>query len=522
LTTNERENEGPSRVQAATMVIECYNAATLIDDALRAGWGSRTAVLFGDERITYDDLQRRICAMGLALRARGVGREQRVLLVLGDTPAFPVTFFGAMRIGAVPVPVNPAYKPADYRFFLEDSRAGLVVTEAAFLDNLKPALDGYTERVQIVLAESFPELLAAHEGELPPAETHRDDIALWLYSSGSTGRPKGVVHLHRDIAATCETYSKQILQLTERDVVFGRVLFHAYGLGNALTFPFHAGASSILVPGRPTPQGLLDVIRRARPTVLCLVPTLYQAILNEPSATARDLASVRLCISAAEPLAPETWRQWRDRFGLKILDGIGSTEMLHIFCSNTVKDCRPGSSGKAVPGYELRLVDDDGREVLAGETGNLLVKGSSASPFYWHQRDKSRQTMLGEWVATGDRYRRDDEGFYWYEGRADDMLKVGGEWVSPIAIENTLLEHELVREVAVVGVGVAGIMRIRAVIILKSQQVVIPDVKRELQEWCKSRLQRYQYPHFIDFVDDLPKTASGKIERYKLRQGFEV
>jgi benzoate-CoA ligase family protein len=427
-----------------------------------------------------------------------------------------------MRIGAVPVPVNPAYKPDDYRFFLEDSLARVVVTEAAFLDNLKPALDGYSEPIEIILAESFPELLAMYEGDLQVAATHRDDMALWLYSSGSTGKPKGVVHLHRDIPATCETYSQHILQLSEKDIVLGRVLFHAYGLGNALTFPFHAGASSVFMPGKPTPQGLLETIRRHRPTVLCLVPTLYRALLNDRSAVANDLSSVRLCISAAERLAPETWRQWHERFGLKILDGIGSTEMLHIFCSNTANDCRPGSSGKAVPGYELKVVDPAGHEVPAGDTGDLLVKGPSASPFYWRHRDKSRSTMLGEWLATGDRYRIDDHGYYWYEGRADDMLKVGGEWVSPIEIENTLLEHELVREVAVVGVGVGGLMRIRAVIILKSQQEGSAELKQELQQWCKGRLQRYQYPHLIDFVDDLPKTATGKIQRYKLRQGFEV
>jgi benzoate-CoA ligase len=311
------------------------------------------------------------------------------------------------------------------------------------------------------------------------------------------------------------------LQLTEGDIVFGRVLFHAYGLGSALTFPFEAGASSILLPGKPTPRGLLDCFERHRPTVLCLVPTLYHAILNEPTAVTRDLSSIRLCISAAEPLAPETWRRWRQMFGLKILDGIGSTEMLHIFCSNTTKECKPGSSGKPVPGYELSIVDDDGRTVAGGGTGNLLVKGPSASPFYWHQLEKSRNTMLGEWMATGDRYRVDEDGFYWYEGRVDDMLKVGGEWVSPIEIENTLLEHEAVHEVAVVGVRLAGVIRIRAVIILAPQQVDTSELKHELQQWCKTRLQRYQYPHLIDFVAELPKTASGKIQRYKLREEFE-
>ncbi len=326
------------------------------------------------------------------------------------------------------------------------------------------------------------------------------------------------MHLHGSIPATCETYARHVLRLAPDDVVFGRVLFHAYGLGNALSFPFSAGASSVLLPGRPAPRSILDAVARYRPTVLCLVPTLYNAILNDEAAAATDLSSLRLCISAAEPLAPETWRRWKDRFGQMILDGIGSTEMLHIFCSNTADDCRPGSSGKPVPGYELRILGEDGGAVAAGETGDLQVKGASAAPFYWRRRDQSLRTMQGEWMATGDRYRVDDEGFFWYEGRADDMLKVGGEWVSPIEMENTLVEHPAVSEAAVVGIPAEGVMRIRAVIVLASNSPSTPALKTELQEWCKARLQRFQYPHLIDFVDELPKTASGKIQRFKLRQ----
>lgn len=500
---------------------ERYNAATLIDANLEAGRDARPALYYHQEYITYGELHRQICAMGHVLKALGVQREQRVLLILSDSPTFVIAFFGAMRIGAVPVPVNPLYKPAEYRFFLEDTYANVVVTEATFHENLKDALNGYHEPVQILLAESLGELLASHSGELLPANTHRDDMAFWLYSSGSTGKPKGVVHLHRSIPATCETYAHHILQLTERDIVFGRVLFHAYGLGNALTFPFSAGASSILFAAKPTPLGLLDCIEQMRPTVVSLVPTLFNAILNDPRATEADLSCVRLCISAAEPLAPETWRRWNDLFGLQILDGIGSTEMLHIFCSNTPSECRPGSSGKPVPSYELKVVDNDWRVVTGGETGNLIVKGPSASPFYWHHHEKSRATMRGEWMVTGDRYRVDDDGFYWYEGRSDDMLKVGGEWVSPIEIENTLLEHEHVNEAAVVGVVVSGVMRIKAVVVAAGQPADSIELMTELQEWCKSRLQRFKYPHLIDFVTELPKTASGKIQRYKLRQEFE-
>jgi len=514
------------------MIPEKYNAATVIDANLEAGRGGKTAIYFGDERITYQDLFDRVSAMARALRALGVAREQRVLLVLGDTPAFPVAFFGAMRIGAVPVPINPLYKASDYRFFLEDSYARVVITETSCLEKLAQALGGYDEAVSVIIADeaadrvmptivpsaiSLADLLDAHKGESPLANTHREDMAFWLYSSGSTGKPKGVVHLHQDVPATCDSYARHVLRLTERDIVFGRVLFHAYGLGNALSFPFSRGASTVLLPGRPTTRGILDAVERYRPTVLCLVPTLYNAILNDAGAAASDLSSLRLCISAAEPLAPETWRRWKDTFGQIILDGIGSTEMLHIFCSNTVEQHKPGSSGKPVPGYELRILDDEGRPAAAGETGNLFVKGASAAPCYWHQREKSCRTMQGEWTATGDRFRVDDEGFYWYEGRADDMLKVGGEWVSPIEMENVLMEHPAVSEAAVVGIPVAGVMRVRAVTVLNPHQASA-TLKEELQEWCKARLQRFQYPHIIDFVDELPKTATGKIQRFKLRE----
>ena len=514
-------------------MLKWYNASTLIDANLEAGRGDHPAIWSGEERITYRNLFDRICAMGRSLRALGIEREHRVLLVLGDTPAFPIAFFGAMRIGAIPVPVNPLYKAEDFRYFLEDSYARVVIAETSLLDKLTQALTGYHESVTLVVtgepAEpvkvmSLGELLGSYtyaEG-ISPATTHSDDMAFWLYSSGSTGKPKGVVHLHQDIPATCDSYARHVLELTQNDIVFGRVLFHAYGLGNSLTFPFSAGASSILAPGRPTPQSIVSVIERYRPTVLCLVPTLYNAILNDFESAAApkrhpDLSSLRLCISAAEPLAPDTWRRWKETFGQTILDGIGSTEMLHIFCSNTLEAHRPGSSGKPVPGYELRILDDDGMPVAAGDTGNLFVKGESAAPFYWHQREKSRQTMQGEWTATGDRYRVDADGFYWYEGRADDMLKVGGEWVSPIEIENVLMEHPAVAEAAAVGITVDGVMRIKAVVILAPENEPASELVPKLQEWCKTRLQRYRYPHVIDFVDELPKTATGKIQRFKLR-----
>jgi benzoate-CoA ligase len=505
-------------------VSEQYNASVLLDANLIAGRGDKVALYCGDERLTYRDLLDRVCAMGRALQALGVDREDRVLLLLDDTPVFPVAFFGAMRIGAVPVPVNPLYKAADYRFFVQDSYARVIVTERVYLDKLTQALEGLGQPVIIVIGDESPpgshaleDLLAAHAGELSPVDTHRDDMAFWLYSSGSTGKPKGVVHLHRNIPYTCSTYAQHILQLTEDDIVLARVLFHAYGLGNALSFPFAVGASTVLLPGRPSPQRIVDTAQRFRPTVFCGVPTLYNAILNDPASAHADLSSLRLCISAAEPLPPETWRRWQETFQLAILDGIGSTEMLHIFCSNTSATLKPGSSGKPVPGYQLRVLDDAGHPVAVGDVGDLFVTGGSAAPFYWHQYNKSKHTMRGEWMFTGDRYRVDADGFYWYEGRSDDMIKVGGEWVSPIEMENALLEHPAVHEAAVVGLPVDGLMRIRAVIVLADGQSSSLALMPELQNWCKTRLQRYQYPHRIDFVTDLPKTVTGKIQRFKLR-----
>jgi benzoate-CoA ligase family protein len=505
---------------------ERYNASLLLDANLAAGRGEKTAIICGEERISYAALLERVCRLGNALRALGMDREQRVLLCLDDTPAFPVAFFGAIRAGIVPVPFNPLFKPDDYRYFLEDSDARAIVIEPAHLPKLMEALDGYLEPVMVIVTGSdapagafaLEELLAAQSGELQPAPTHRDDIAFWLYSSGSTGRPKGVVHLQRDIPYTCETYARDVVGFNEDDVVFGRVCYHAYGLGNCLTFPFSAGATTILSPDRPTPRGLLETAQRLRPTLLALVPTLYNAILNDPASAGYDLASIRLCLSAAEPLPPETWRRWHERFGLTILDGIGSTELLHIFCSNAPDALRPGSSGKPVQGYDLELRDENGALVAAGEVGDLYVRGGSCAPFYWRKREKSVQTFRGEWAVTGDRYRRDADGFYWYEGRSDDMIKIGGEWVSPIAIENALLEHAVVGEAAVVGVPVEGVLRIKAVIMLGDGAAASPELVGELQEWCKGRLQRYQYPHLVEFTADLPKTMTGKIQRFKLRE----
>jgi len=504
---------------------ERYNVSTMLDANLAAGRAAKTALICGEEEVSYGELLARICRIGWALRRLGVRSGDRVILILGDTPIFPVAFFGAIRIGAVPCPINPLFREEDYAFYVQDAGASIVVTDAIYAEKVRRALADYPADLTIVApaeaaggAVSLEQILSAGEDVLAPADTHRDDMAFWLYSGGSTGRPKAVMHTHQDIPYTCATYARHVLAISDRDVCFARVLFHAYGLGGGITFPIWAGATSILFPEKPTPAGIVKVIERYRPSLLFLVPALYNAILNDPGSACANLSSLRLCISAAEPLAPEIWRRWRERFGLEILDGLGSTEMLHIFCSSAPGAVRPGASGKPVPGYELRLVDEAGAVITNGEAGMLQVRGQSAFAGYWRQRAKTRKTLIGDWVATGDRYRVDGDGFYWYEGRADDMIKIGGEWVSPIEIENVLLEHPKVREAAVVGLPIDGIMRIRAAVVLAPDPIGSADLTRELQEWCKDHLQRYQYPHVIDYARDLPKTVTGKLQRFRLRE----
>jgi len=497
------------------------NISVFLDHQVEQGRGDHLAVISGDERVTYGELLGRVCRAAAGLHDAGVRREERVLLLLDDTPAFPATFLGAVRLGAVPVPVNPLYKPSDFRYFLEDSYARVVVADAAFAEKASEAIDGL-HGVRIYEPSDLQDIGAGVEPEgLPAAATHEDDMAFWLYSSGSTGRPKGVVHRQADAAAICETYGASVLGLTEADVTYSTTkLYHAYGIGNGLFFPYWAGSTTVLIPGRPSPDAIFATVETHQPTAFFSVPTLYNALARAEGAKERDFSSVRICLSAAEPLPPEVFRRFEDMWGLPILDGIGSTEMLHIYCSNTAEARKPGSSGKPVPGYELRLRGDDGGPVPPGEVGELLVKGDSALSFYWHHRDRTRRTIVGEYFATGDRYRVDDDGYYWYEGRADDMIKVGGLWVSPIEIENVLMEHPSVQEAGVVGVEVEGFMKIRAHVIPASG--FAPDDEgealiSELQNRCKERLQRYQYPHIVRFEEELPKTMTGKIQRYVLR-----
>ncbi len=492
-----------------------YNVASdLLARNLKAGRGAKVAIHHAGGEVTYAELHELACGAAARFRELGVRREERVLIVAYDAPGWVAAFLGAGLIGAVPVPVNPLLQRSeDYDHYIEDALARVVVVDANTEEKVGAAARRAAEAPQVVRTDTI-----GKGAPVDPAPTRRDDMAFWLYSSGSTGKPKAVVHLQHDIPYTCVTYAEQVLGIKESDTTFSTTgLFHAYGFGNNLSFPYWVGGSTVLHAGRNTPATVLDTIEKRRPTLFFSAPTLYNAILNFDGSRGRNLSSIRHCVAAAESLPAEVWQRWKDAFGLTILDGVGSTEMLHIYCSNRLDEVRPGSSGKPVPGYDLKILDPEGRPAGAGEAGDLYVKGDSALALYWAQHEKSKRSIVGEWFFTGDRYRVDADGFYWYEGRSDDMIKVSGLWVSPVEIEAALIQHPAVAESAVVGVTVDGFTRIKAFVIVKGDAAPGDALAAELQEHCKSRLQRFQYPHLIEFVPELPKTVTGKIQRYKLR-----
>jgi benzoate-CoA ligase family protein len=510
---------------------EKFNAAEyFVDRHLHEGRGDRIAIECGDERITYAQLAEQVNRFGAALRdSLGVRMEERILLLLPDIPEFAYCFFGAIKIGAIPIPVNTLLRANEYEYLLNDTRARVAIISEALLHLIQQIPREKLEFLQFIIVVgkgspgtlSFRDLLAAHCADLVSAPTCRDDAAFWLYSSGSTGLPKGCVHLQHDMVSATDQYARNILHIRENDRFFSVAkLFFAYGLGNGLYFPLAVGGTCILWPGPPSPQNVYEVIERYRPTLFFSVPSNYAALLGyRRDGSDFDLSSIRLGVSAGEALPAALCARFTARFGFEVLDGIGSTEALHIFVSNSPGDVRHGSSGRVVPGCEAKILDDLGKPVNAGEIGTLWVKSEATCAHYWNRHEKTKQTIHGDWICTGDKIRQDEDGYYWYTGRADDMLKVSGVWVSPSEIESVLVEHPAVLEVAVVArQDRDGLTKPVAWVVLREGSGSSAELGSKLQEFVLARLPSYKRPRWVEFVSELPKTATGKVQRFKLRQ----
>jgi benzoate-CoA ligase family protein len=508
-----------------------FNVAVhFVDRHTQEGRRQKVAFECGEERVTYGQLLERVNRMGRALKDLGVRAEERVALLLLDTPEFAYGFFGAIKIGAVAVPINTMLKPAEYEYILNDCRSRILIVSEPLLPQLQAIPRKNLRYLETIIVSgkaaegvlSLQELLAGSSPELEAHPTSKDDAAFWLYSSGSTGFPKGCVHLHHDMVVCAELYAKAVLGITEDDRFFSVAkLFFAYGLGNGLYFPLSVGATSVLWPGSPSAPNIYSVIERHKPTLFFSVPSNYSSLLayHREQGPDFDLSTVRHAVSAGEALPAPIFQSFRERFGVEILDAIGSTEALHMFIANRPGAVRPGSSGQILPGYEARIVDENGQPVPEGEIGNLLIKGDSVCACYWNQHEKTKETIQGHWLRTGDKYYCDRDGYYWYVGRSDDMMKVKGMWVSPVEIESVLLEHPLVQEAAVIGCADNNhLIKPAAYVVLKSGQHGSADLGEALRQHISSRLAAHKCPQWLEFVPELPKTATGKIQRYKLRQ----
>lgn len=504
---------------------DSFNVAVhMIDRHIKEGRGDKTAVITEHETVSYGQLAERVNRCGNALLDAGIPPGGRMLMVVKDCPEFFYLFYGAIKAGIVPVPINTLLRAADYRYMIEDSECAALIYSPEFENEVGPALAAASRKPPFVaLAEGaggLSDMIAAASDQL---EVHPSDAkadCFWLYSSGSTGRPKGTVHRQRDLLVNAVLYAEPVLRISEDDVMFSAAkLFFAYGLANSMNFPLMYGASTVLSDERPTPEMTFRIIEKYRPTIYYGVPTLYAAQCRAMETEKPDLSSLRVCVSAGESLPAPIFNRWKDVVGAPPVDGIGSTEATHIFISNRPDDAKAGTSGKVLPGYRARIVDDDGNDVKPGEVGRLLVQGQSMAAYYWNQPERTKQTMLGDdWVNTGDTYTQDEEGYYVYNGRSDDMIKVGGIWCSPIEIESRLIDHPKVLEAGVVGrEDDDGLVKPEAHIILKEHGDANDDLAAELLEHCKDGLARYKYPRWFRFVEELPKTATGKIQRFKLR-----
>jgi benzoate-CoA ligase family protein len=518
-------SERPSRLRFASN----FNVALpFIDRHISEGRGAKIAIRTSDGAITYADLAANVNRCAAGLTRLGLNRGDRMLMVVKDCPAFFYLFWGAIKAGIVPVPLNTLLRSGSYAFMIDNSSATALVYSPEFADEVLSGIAGAARAPQTVLCTDGPEpslgtLLANNAPKFEAVPATADDDCFWLYSSGSTGQPKAAVHRHRDMVITSQRFGVETLGIREDDVFYSEAkLFFAYGLGNNLTFPLWVGATAVLNEHRPGPATSFPLIKQFRPTLYFGVPTLYAAYLQHFSREKPDLSSVRQCVSAGEALPAEILRRWHEETGLWILDGIGSTEALHIFISNTSRDIRPGSSGRVVPGYSARILDEHGVEVADGESGQLFISGDSTARCYWNDIERTATTMANGWLNTGDTYRRDAQDYFYYCGRSDDMMKVGGIWCSPFEIESKLVEHPGVVEAAVVGrIDQEGLIKPEAFVVLKEGQAGSVTLAAELMEFCKNGLAPYKYPRWVNFVAELPKTATGKIQRFLLRSNVQ-
>jgi 4-hydroxybenzoate-CoA ligase len=505
-----------------------YNAVTwLLDRNVDEGRARKLALTDTVSELTYGDLQKQTRRVANMLRRLGVRREERVAMIMLDTTDFPAVFLGAIRAGIVPVPLNTLLTSDQYAYVLADCRARVLFISEALLPVVKDMVGRMQDLDHVIVSgndvhgyKKLSDELAGESDSFTTAATHADEPAFWLYSSGSTGMPKGVRHLHSNLAATAETYASQVLGIREDDVCLSAAkLFFAYGLGNALTFPMSVGATTVLNSERPTPARMFALMNKYNPSIFFGVPTLFSAMLNDETLKhERGGTRLRICTSAGEALPESVGNAWKARFSVDILDGVGSTELLHIFLSNAPGDIKYGTSGRPVPGYRVRLVNEAGADVADGEVGELLVDAPSAGEGYWNQRSKTRRTFEGHWTRTGDKYVRDADGRYTFCGRSDDMFKVSGIWVSPFEVESALITHPAVLEAAVVPeADPEGLLKPKAFVVLR------PDARTDglqeaLKEHVKQKIGVWKYPRWIEVVDALPKTATGKIQRFKLRE----
>jgi benzoate-CoA ligase family protein len=519
--TDNRITVDASARPARISYSESFNVAVpFIDRHLAEGRGDRPAIVGAFGTVTYAALAENVNRCGNALKGLGLSPAARVLMMVKDCPEFFYLFWGAIKAGFVPVPLNTLLRAGDYAYMIEDSGCEAVVYSPEFAGEVEPALEqARAKPAHVLKTDGVFALMQGASGALDAVPATATDDCFWLYSSGSTGRPKGVVHAHRDIPTTCVHYAVGVLGMTDSDICFSAAkLFFAYGLGNGMTFPLWVGATAVLSDARPSPDMTFDIIAKFKPTLYFGVPTLYAAQLQALESKSPDLSSLRVCVSAGEALPAGLFNRWKEKTGLVILDGIGSTEILHIFISNAEDAVKAGTSGRAVPGYEAKIVDEDGNEIAGADSGALWIRGDSIAKRYWNNEARTAETIRDGWINTGDTYNRDEDGYYVYCGRNDDMMKVGGIWCSPFEIEAKLIEHPSVLEAAVVARADADkLIKPEAYIVLTEGHSGGDELAKTLLEHCKGGLAPYKYPRWFNFVDELPKTATGKIQRFKLR-----